>query len=158
MSHDPNIEDLIAPFGADALREALREAFRRGEESMRTKMLSVLDAAPQAATSHGAPSPPSPEAQPADDVGGGTRAPRGLAREVIDMILRSGSPMPTAEIQAMATHLDERITAKTVYNELNRGKDKLYRLSMGRWSLIALQGSAEARDEMEGWLGKAEPA
>lgn len=74
------------------------------------------------------------------------------------MILRSGSPMPTAEIQAMATHLDERITAKTVYNELNRGKDKLYRLSMGRWSLIALQGSAEARDEMEGWLGKAEPA
>lgn len=161
MSHDPNIDDLLAPFGQDVLRSALREAYRRGEESMRARLLSVLGAPPNASTPTPQKTLPPGHMAPddiADETEAQARAPRGLAREVIEMILRDGPSLPTQDIQRAATDLDERISAKTVYNELNRGKDKLYRLSMGRWSLINPTANAPSREEMEAWLGTEQPA
>ncbi|ODT62172.1 MAG: hypothetical protein ABS77_07585 [Phenylobacterium sp. SCN 69-14] len=161
MSHDPDIDDLLAPFGQDALRAALQEAFRRGEESMRARMLSVLGA-PTAPPPKSTKSEPAPGHMFPDDASEETdaqaRAPRGLAREVIDMILRDSTPLPTNDIQRMAMDLDERISAKTIYNELNRGKDKLYRLSMGRWSLVNPTEGAPSREEVEAWIGTEQPA
>lgn len=158
MSNDPSIDDLLAPFSQDALRAALQEAFRRGEDSMRTKLLFLLDAQLPSTTVPATAPAGQPESEvfsdaADDEADAHARAPRGLAREVIDLILRSGPPLSTSDIQKLAAELDQRVSSKTVYNELNRGRDKLYRLSMGRWSMINPAGSAAPRDEMRDWIG-----
>ncbi|MDP2011803.1 MAG: hypothetical protein Q8K11_16645 [Phenylobacterium sp.] len=119
---------------------------------MRKKMLLALgvSGADVSDTSHDEGS------EDGDD--GQSRAPRGLAREVIGMILSERGALSTSDLQRLGSELDARVSPKTVYNELNRGKDRLYRLSMGRWSLIHAGGNAPTHNDLEDWLGKPEPA
>lgn len=136
MSHDPHIDDLLSPFSEEALRQALQEAFRRGQDAMRSEILATLQ------TNITLPSPA--PAMDGDDES--VRAPRGLARQVIQMILHEGGEMITQSIQDRAVELDRRLSPKTIYNELNREKGRLYRLHLGRWSLIP---SFDDRSEVE---------
>lgn len=152
MSHEPDLEDLLSSVSVDAFRAALQEAYRRGEESMRRKMLLALGV-------HGAEIHSTHfDAASEDDDDAQSRAPRGLAREVIATVLGQRGALATADLQRIASKVDPRVSPKTVYNELNRGRDKLYRLSMGRWNMINAGGTTPTDDELEAWLGKPEPA
>ena len=131
MSHDPQLEDLLASFSEASWHRALREAYRRGQDAMRREILAALQS-----------EVPSDTAGQVDDDDGG-RAPRGLAREVIQMILHEHPNIGTGLVQEQAITLDRRLSPKTVYNELNREKGRLYRLHLGRWSLIHTQEQRE---------------
>jgi hypothetical protein len=131
MSHDPHLEDLLASFSEASWRRALHEAYRRGQDAMRREILATLQS-----------EIPSQAADQVDDDDGG-RAPRGLAREVIQMILQEHPNIGTGLVQEQAITLDRRLSPKTVYNELNREKGRLYRLNLGRWSLIPTQQQRE---------------
>lgn len=144
----PNLDDLIAKFGVDALRPLLLEAYRRGENAAESRLrATVLQAlgAPVPFVSPDGPqvrAPAAPDAQPVilgdeDDADDSTpRAPRGLTREVVTMLLEDRPGLPTLELQEGAVMFDSRLSAKTVYNELNREKGVRYRLALGRWYLI----------------------
>lgn len=164
MADNPNIDDLALAFDAGAFRRALEEAYRRGEEAGVAKGEAVMRSRLEALLHGGAPAKPTREpvdqaatgkAKDTAEEGGETasRAPRGLTREVIMMILSDKAEQTTDQIQSQAVAFDERLSSKTVYNELIRERDKLYRQTLGKWSLIQQQGaSAIEHDHLENLL------
>ena len=146
---DPTaLDDLIAQFDPTAFQRALAEAYRRGvaagEIAARDKVLAVL--APSASRPTGATIPSVPEglSHPSPgrsedrdiDEENAKRAPRGLTREVITLVLGDEPGLEINDLQAKVVAFDERVSPKTVYNEVNREKGRLYRERFGKWFLI----------------------
>lgn len=158
MTGTPDIRDLLAPFDLGAIERALLEAYRRGEAAgvakgealLRSRLESVLASGSEAGpTVAGSPGPAAQAEVELEQDGGPSRAPRGLTREVITLILSIQDAQTTQQVQDQAVAMDARLSAKTVYNELNRERGKLYRHSLGRWSLIPQQIPLVQNEEEE---------
>lgn len=143
MAPQPDLSDLIATIDADAIKSALLEAYTRGVAAGRQQGQEALRASVLGALGEGlAPTTATSTAETAGSVVPGSepvapRAPRGLTREVIFAILTTEPGLTTPVIQSQALLLDDRVSPKTVYNELNRERGVLYEEVLGRWSLIS---------------------
>ncbi|MDP1631824.1 MAG: hypothetical protein Q8L66_10440 [Caulobacter sp.] len=148
MLDEPNLDHLVALFDTTAIRRALIEAHRLGievgEQRERDRILQAVSGAPQAARAAASETPSNivstTSAENAstreDDQEKAPRAPRGLTRELVMLVLEDAPGSTTSEIQKRAVALDQRVSEKTVYNELNRERGRLYRQSADRWSMI----------------------
>ncbi|MBS0363947.1 MAG: hypothetical protein JSR98_21450 [Proteobacteria bacterium] len=158
MSEEPDLHDLVAAFDLHAVWKALKEAYRRGEEAERARVLKAIGAVPISSkvingdTAAAAPAPAVGAAAMIsdDEDDGAKRAPRGLTREVVTKILDQDlNGLTMADIQDRAVRMDNRLSAKTVYNELNREKGKLYVVAAGRWFLMPPSGASQVRPQPE---------
>jgi hypothetical protein len=156
MAEDFDIDDLVADaVGAAGVRlgalldEVVRRAYAAGQAAERQRVVEMINsrewiAAPDAVAAHVEPRPafipePKPPNDPLPPADSQRRAPRGLTREVLDLVLtESPQGLPLDELQRQVVEIDSRVSPKTVYNELMRGRGKKYRSSLGRWHLIGI--------------------
>lgn len=137
MSSDHPLDRLIATFDPAVFQRALLEAYRigkaDGEAEVRANLMKVLAPANLTIVT---PAENRSLAE-ADEAGESTeRAPRGLTRQVVAAILDQEPGLTMPEIQKRAVLMDSRVSEKTVYNEINREKGKLYQQNLGRWRLV----------------------
>lgn len=162
MAAISDLSDLFAGFSAEAFAAAIEEAYARGRADEHALMRAIVMQAignepvtPQP-TTHPVLGNATPaggirqrfptDNQAEDDESPGQRAPRGLTREVVTKFLKERPGLAMLDLQRLAVEFDARLSPKTVYNEVNREKDKLYRLVLGRWYLVEA-GIAEPETE-----------
>lgn len=125
----------IGPF----IQEVARRAFAAGQAAERQRVVDMINGGGARPALQAEPRPAfvpaPPPAEAADDTP--RRAPRGLTKEVTDLVLSQfPEGLPLDELQQHVVELDARVSPKTVYNELMRGRRKEYRHSLGRWYKI----------------------
>jgi hypothetical protein len=123
-----------------AISEAIREAYRAGEDAARSRVLEAIGAQTK-------PSEPRPavfiSSSKSDDAF--RRAPKGLTKEVVTTLLsQKPDGLFLEEVQELAVGHDSRLSQKTVYNELMRGRRAEYRHVMGKWYLAAMVPNVKA--------------
>lgn len=152
MEHSRRITDLVEALDVSAITRALENAYLRGfqdgKEAFRKAVLTIAADTP---ADHQAES----RASGAEEFEDGKRAPRGLTRAVITGLLKQKGAMTMADIQSASVATDARVSPKTVYNELKREKDRLYRERNDLWSLIA-ERPVEAANNFFRTSGEAE--
>lgn len=125
----------IGPF----IQEVARKAFAAGQAAERQRVVDMINGGGARPVAQAEPRPAFvPEPPPAEPAAEAPRrAPRGLTKSVTDFVLEQFSGgLPLDELQEQVVTMDHRVSPKTVYNELMRGRGKDYRYSLGRWYKI----------------------
>jgi hypothetical protein len=158
MASDHPLDRLIAAFDPNVFQRALLEAYNLGKDDgaaeVRANLMKVLAPDNLQVTTpaqNRAEMEPRPSEGAEDSEGSAPRAPRGLTREVVSLILETEPGLLMPEIQKKAVEIDARVSGKTVYNEINREKGKLYQQHLGRWRLITPHEEGDS-----GWLAQLE--
>ena len=76
-----------------------------------------------------------PSGNDADEAQRRQKAPKGLAEQIIRSVLSKEPNLTLPEIEERVLAADHRVARKTVYNQLNAGRDTTYRFQNHRWSL-----------------------
>jgi hypothetical protein len=143
VEHD--LDDLLAPFREQEFRRALEAAFARGKACGIAEERTAVRARILLAMGDEGPTPALQESGASFERGATSReeeaedrarrAPKGLTREVVRLVLSDGTDGHTLqEVQQLSQMMDHRVSSKTVYNELIQHPDD-YRRFEDRWFL-----------------------
>lgn len=152
-----NIDDLLREM-REAVEEAYAQGYQAGADAATASILKAAQAVSgpsiPAGVAHRRVTSVQPDMVSEDDVKRllvqiKHKAPRGLTRKVVRNVLAHGLGLPMGEIQQRAMEADSRLSAKTIYNELYRGKG-YYRDTAGRWRLLTPEESANRHAEQLG--------
>lgn len=131
-----DVEDIIKSL-TEQIREAYALGYRDGSTATRER---ILKAASDEVASPLDESNRSKDHLSEESLSTAARVERGAVRVAVQSVLARKPGLPINEITKRVTALDPRITSgNSVYNELSRNEQKLYKRSEGLWFVIPME-------------------
>ncbi|NIZ13011.1 hypothetical protein [Phaeobacter sp. HF9A] len=154
MDNDSNIEQEIIARLRQAITDAEKRGYERGVQDTMEKIQSLVMTSGMGGSSSPPPNALAIDNDTQSDGFGGPvdssqerqRAPKGLARKVIQRALNENPGLTPAEIEETAQDdLEKMIRASSYRNELRKGREAgLYEESDGKWFLVDKEKAEEA--------------
>jgi len=135
MPPTSDVDDIIRSL-TEKVREAYARGYRDGAAATRDR---ILRAAADEGSVRSAEPERVKEQLSEDGMSTSARVERGAVRVAVQSVLARKPGLSINDISKRVTALDPRITSgNSVYNELSRNENKLYRRSAGLWFAIPM--------------------